>query len=198
MDEQNPSARMNGPAVEPLDSAEPDDVDSQSPATEGQDIDMAAVIAELDDAKQQMAEMLDTLQRSRAEMANFRRRMEQEQERNRQRATERLLLRLLPVMDDFERALRAIPADQQESSWVDGMRMIQRKLWNTLESEGVARIEAIGKPFDPSLHEAVAVDESGGVDTVVEEYAAGYYLNGSVLRPASVKVGALAAGQQVH
>jgi len=91
MDEQNPSARMNGPAVEPLDSAEPDDVDSQSPATEGQDIDMAAVIAELDDAKQQMAEMLDTLQRSRAEMANFRRRMEQEQERNRQRATERLL-----------------------------------------------------------------------------------------------------------
>jgi len=101
-------------------------------------------------------------------------------------------------MDDFERALRAIPADQQESSWVDGMRMIQRKLWNTLESEGVARIEAIGKPFDPSLHEAVAVDESGGVDTVVEEYAAGYYLNGSVLRPASVKVGALAAGQQVH
>jgi molecular chaperone GrpE len=181
---------MNGGTdepVEPVTTVEPPEEHTEAP-------DLATLMAELDETKQQMAEMLDTLQRSRAEMANFRRRMEQEQERIRQRAAERLLLRLLPVIDDFERALKSVPEEHQSSGWVEGIRMIQRKLANVLEAEGVARIEAVGNPFDPSLHEAVAVDDSGGIDTVVEEYAAGYYLNGSVLRPSAVKVGALPPG----
>ena len=150
------------------------------------------VLEELNRFKREAAEMLDTAQRARAELANTRRRFEQEQERTRQRAAERLLLRLLPVADDFDRALRSIPPDQQETSWVEGMRLIERKLWNVLDAEGISPMESVGQPFDPSLHEAVMVDDSGaGADAVVEEFQKGYFLNGTVLRPAMVKVGAL-------
>jgi molecular chaperone GrpE len=154
--------------------------------------DLETIAAELEQTKQQMADYLDQFQRARAELANVRRRFEQEQERTRQRAAERLILKLLPVVDDFGRATRHAPANVVSDPWFEGIRLIERKLWGALEGEGVAAMESLGKPFDPSLHEAVAVDDSAGVaDTVIEEYQPGYFLAGSVLRPAIVKVGAL-------
>jgi len=164
-------------------------------ATEGEQRDdrpsMEDMLAELEQTRQQVASMLDDLQRARAEMINFRRRKEQEQEQIRQRATERLLLKLLPIADDFDRALRAMPEELRANPWIEGVRLIERKLWASIEGEGVKLMDAVGEPFDPSMHEAVTMDDSGeAVDTVVEEFQRGYLLNGSVLRPAMVKVGA--------
>jgi molecular chaperone GrpE len=173
----------------------PGAADDQFAATEShtETPDLETIAVELEHTKQQMAEYLDQFQRARAELANIRRRFEQDQERVRQRASERLILKLLPVVDDFGRATRAAPDDVVNHPWFEGIRLIERKLWQALESEGVAAMSTVGQPFDPSQHEAVAVDDSAGAaDTVVEEFQPGYCLAGSVLRPAIVKVGAAA------
>lgn len=151
---------------------------------------MEEVLAELDQFKADAADMLDRLQRSHAEFANFRRRIEQERELQRSRATEDLVRKLLPVADDFDRALRSVPAEIEGNPWIEGIRLVERKLWRTLEGEGISVMESLGQPFDPSRHEAVMVDDGQGVaDTVVEEFQRGYLVNDTVLRPAMVKVG---------
>ena len=153
---------------------------------------MEAMLAELNQVRTDMAEMLDSLQRSRAEFANYRRRIEQEREQLRVRAAESIVRKLLPVADDFERALRSVPEEVAATSWFDGIRLVERKLWGVLEAEGVAPMESVGQPFDPSRHEAVMVDEGvPNADTVIEEYQRGYLVNDTVLRPAMVKVGSL-------
>ncbi len=145
-------------------------------------------------AQRERDEYLDALQRSRAEFINFRRRTEQDAERNRMRATESLIMRLLPVADDFERALRMVPDTIAAEPWTEGVRMVERKFWRVLEAENIQPMESLGHPFDPSRHEAVMVDDSGGVaDTVIEEYQRGYLSGEHVLRPAMVKVGAVQA-----
>ncbi len=145
--------------------------------------DLAAIAAERD-------EYLEQLQRSRAEFVNFRRRTEQERTQARELANRALLAQLLPVVDDFARALDAIPADQRDTPWVQGIALIERKLWGVLERQGVSQIEALGQPFDPAEHEAIARDEGSAADTVVEIYQPGYRLGTTLLRPAMVKVGA--------
>lgn len=153
---------------------------------------MEEMLAELDQVRTDMAEMLDALQRSRAEFANYRRRIEQEREQLRLRAGESIVRKLLPVADDFERALRMAPEEVSANPWFEGMRLVERKLWGVLEAEGVSPMESVGQPFDPSRHEAVMVDdEVSNADTVVEEYQRGYLVNDTVLRPAMVKVGVL-------
>jgi len=153
---------------------------------------MEEMLAELNQVRIDMAEMLDSLQRSRAEFANYRRRIEQEREQLRVRAAESIVRKLLPVADDFERALRSVPDDVATTSWFEGIRLVERKLWGVLEAEGVSPMESVGQPFDPSRHEAVMVDEGvPNADTVVEEYQRGYLVNDTVLRPAMVKVGTL-------
>lgn len=181
----NESERARGAAVDDDTVNAPSDDNREDHAPT-----MAYVQAEIDEMQQQLADYLDQAQRARAELINVRRRMEQEQERLRQRAAERLVSKLLPVVDDFGRALRSVPAEISGNGWLEGIRLIERKLWNVLDAEGVAAIESVGKPFDPSLHEAVAVDESGG-NIVIEEYQPGYTMHGSVLRPAMVKVGSV-------
>lgn len=151
---------------------------------------MEEVLAELEQFKSDAADMLDRLQRSHAEFANFRRRIEQERDMQRSRATEDLVRKLLPVADDFDRALRSVPAEIDGNPWIEGMRLVERKLWRALEGEGISVMESLGQPFDPSRHEAVMVDEGDGVaDTVIEEFQRGYMVNDTVLRPAMVKVG---------
>ncbi len=153
---------------------------------------MEEVLSELEQFKSDAADMLDRLQRSHAEFANFRRRIEQERETQRSRATEDLVRKLLPVADDFDRALRSVPAEVDGNPWIEGMRLVERKLWRVLEGEGISVMESVGQPFDPSRHEAVMVDEGdGNADTVVEEFQRGYLVNDSVIRPAMVKVGSV-------
>ena len=144
--------------------------------------DLEAVIAERDG-------YLDQLQRSRAEFANFRRRTEQERAQIREIANQALLAQLLPVLDDFQRALAAVPEEQRQTPLVQGLQLIERKFWGVLERAGLAPIEAVGQPFDPAQHEAVESVPGTAGDTVVDVYQAGYRLGQTLLRPAMVKVG---------
>lgn len=149
---------------------------------EAAEADAASLAAERDD-------FLDQLQRSRAEFANFRRRTEQERAQIREIATQALLAQFLPVLDDLQRALAAVPEDRRQEPLVEGLGLIERKFWNVLERSGVTPIEAEGHPFDPALHEAVESVPGTAGDTVVGVYQGGYKLGQTLLRPAMVKVG---------
>lgn len=145
-------------------------------------VDLDTVIAERD-------KYLDQLQRSVAEFANYRRRVDQERAQIKELASIGLLSQIVPVLDDLQRALAQAPADQQESPWVQGVKHIERKFAGVLERAGVTAIDALGQPFDPALHEAVAQEPGTSGNTVVEVYQNGYRLGQGLLRPAMVKVG---------
>jgi len=127
-------------------------------------------------------------QRAQADYTNYKRRAEQEKEEISQFANSILILNLLPVLDDWERALASIPEDQAELGWVEGVRLIERKLRGTLEALGLSPIEAVGQPFDPNLHEA-AMQGKGEEGVVVGELRKGYKFRDRVIRPAKVVVG---------
>jgi molecular chaperone GrpE len=132
---------------------------------------------------------LDQLQRSMAEFANYRRRVDQERAQARVLATRDLLSRLVPIADDFKRALEAVPDDAADAPWIKGVELIERNLHGLLEREQVVPIDALGKPFDPSVHDAIAVDSGSKGSTVVQVFQTGYWHGDQVLRPAVVKVG---------
>jgi molecular chaperone GrpE len=141
------------------------------------------------------AQYLDALQRERASFINYKRRVEQERAESAQYATAALLKKLLTVVDDFDRALQSIPEEERKNNrWLEGIELIARKLHTILEQEGVQPIEALGQPFDPNLHEAVAFEEGADgtgedrTDTISEVFTKGYRLHDRVLRPAMVKV----------
>lgn len=146
--------------------------------------------AQLETAKALAAEHLAALQRTAADFANFRRRTGEDRERELGLASEGLLLKVLVVADDFDRALDAMPAELKGVGWIEGIVLLDRKLRALLESEGVTPIEAVGKPFDPREHEAVASipapDRPEG--EVVAEIQRGYRVRDRVLRPAMVAV----------
>ncbi|MCS6842858.1 MAG: nucleotide exchange factor GrpE [Caldilineales bacterium] len=132
----------------------------------------------------------DKYLRAAADFANAKRRAEMRADSQILAARERILAAILPVLDDFERAFKAVPAEAQQSPWVEGFALIQRKLRATLEREGVTEIQAEGQPFDPVLHQAVVSEPAAGVEpgTVIEVLQKGYTLEGRVLRPSMVKV----------
>ena len=146
---------------------------------------VAGVGDELGRARAQAADFEDRWKRATAEFINYKRRTEQERGDLLRGANGALILELLPVLDDLERALAHVPDEQAESEWVKGTRLVERKFRTILERQGVTAIEALGQPFDPALHEAVG--GSGAV--VAQEYQRGYRLNGRTLRPAMVVVG---------
>jgi molecular chaperone GrpE len=145
---------------------------------------------ELEEAQPQAAQYLDGWQRARAEFANYKKRVEVERGELRRVSNEALLLKLLPVVDDFERAFQTVPEDLADVPWVEGIAMILRKLQAILEGENVTPIEAAGQPFDPQWHEAVMQEETTEHPDgyVVEEMQRGYRLGERVLRPSMVKV----------
>jgi len=127
-------------------------------------------------------------QRAQADFTNFKRRIEQEKEEIGKFANSILVVSLLPVLDDLERALGSVSDDIAELSWVDGIRLIERKLRGILEAQGLFPIEAVGEVFDPYLHEAARQDE-GKEGIVIEELHKGYKFNDRVIRPSRVVVG---------
>jgi molecular chaperone GrpE len=146
--------------------------------------------AELEAARAQATEHVASLQRTAADFANFRRRTAEDRERELGLASELLLRKVLAIADDFDRALDAMPAEIKSVSWIEGIILLDRKLRALLESEGVTPIEAVGRPFDPREHEAIAsVSASGKPDgEVVAELQRGYRVRDRVLRPAMVAV----------
>ncbi|GAJ19100.1 unnamed protein product [marine sediment metagenome] len=155
-------------------------------------------VAEVEDIKvlkQSLAEekkkteaYLANWQRAQADFINYKRRSEQEREELGKFANSLLMLNLLPILDDLERALTSIPPKLAKLSWVDGVRLIERKLWASLEAQGLSQIKALGEPFDPKLHEA-AMHSKGKEEIVIEELQKGYKLHDRVIRPAMVVVG---------
>jgi molecular chaperone GrpE len=156
-------------------------------AADGEEIPLAEQLA----AEQaRAAELRESWQRERADFINYRRRVEGERAELIPMANAALLTKILPVLDDFDLALANIPARAKTTTWVEGVRLIQRKLLKLLEGEGVTPIEALGQPFDPRVHEAVVVDEDANEPhAVVAELRRGYKLRDKVLRPTLVRVG---------
>lgn len=151
---------------------------------------MDSLAAKLEAAEAQVSEYLDGWQRARAEFVNYKRRVEAEREDMRIRSKEDILRKLLPIVDDFERAFQTVPAELENAPWVNGISMIQNKLMALLTQEGVVAIETIGKPFDPRIHEAVLREDSTDLpdETVKTELRRGYLLGDRVLRAAQVAV----------
>ena len=145
--------------------------------------------AEVEKLRSERDEYLDQLRRTMADFANYKRRNEQERALIRQLANRDLLLQIIEVQDDFERALNAIPEDQRENGWVSGAAMIERKLNAVLERAGVTQLDALSQPFDPALHEAVASDPGSSGEQVVEVFRTGYKLGDQILRVAMVRTG---------
>jgi len=152
--------------------------------------EMAALQEELAKKSAEAAEYLDNWRRTTADLSNARKRMLREQEETRAAAAERVLEKLLPVLDDMDRAFAALPTSEAESEWVAGFRAIQRKLHGLLESEGVTPIKTEGQAFDPELHHAVTHEKIDGYDEgqIIGEAARGYMLRDRVLRPSLVRV----------
>ncbi len=141
--------------------------------------------------EQQAQEYKVGWQRSQASFVNYRNRMETDKETWRRRATADLLKEFLPVLDDFERAFQALPAVLERLSWLDGIRLIERKVRNVLNAVGVEPIPVEpGAPFDPQVHQAVMQQSLAGfeADQIIAEVQKGYMLDNLVLRPSLVVV----------
>lgn len=155
--------------------------------------ELTALHQQLEAVQAQADEYLDDLRRERAAFQNYKKRQENERAELRRTAQAALLVQIFPVLDDMERALDAIPDDQADQPWIEGIVFIQRKLQKTLENLGVVPVEAEpGQSFDPLIHEAVSYEENqdhqqGEIISVVQR---GYhYQQGKrVLRPALVRV----------
>ncbi len=146
----------------------------------------------LDDLERQLAEQKDRMLRAMAEADNVRRRAQRDAEERVRYANEGLVRDLIPVLDNLDRALASARGAAGADGVVAGVELIQRELLRVLERAGVTRYSAVGQPFDPTRHEAIArvVSLDAAPDTVVSETAPGYLLQGRVLRPAMVAVAA--------
>lgn len=145
----------------------------------------------LEEERARAEEYLDRWKRAQAEFVNYKKRNEKDREELLRFANSILIAKLLPILDDFERALRTIPDRIHTLTWVEGIFIIHRKLQAVLEQEGVTEIEAeVGREFDPTVHEAVVHEESeeykeGQIIDILQQ---GYKLHDRVVRPTLVKV----------
>ena len=144
---------------------------------------------ELQVLQQQVAELTDALQRERADVINVRRRHEEQIGGLKDMVKANVIGDLLPVVDNFERALKHVPAELEGNDYIKGVQGVVKQFEKTLSDLGVERIKTVGEPFDPKLHEAVSMEEGDGTTEVVsEELQAGYKLGDEIIRHAMVRV----------
>ena len=146
-----------------------------------------ALINQLKEAEAKIVEYKDGWARSQAEFQNYRKRIERDNEMMYASMKGDIIKKVLPALDDLERALANRPADD---AWASGIELIARKMQNILEGEGLKRIDAKGKPFDPNFHEAISHEPADGVESehVIDVVQNGYMLGERVIRPALVRV----------
>lgn len=163
-------------------------VEEEEPTEERDELEQAR--EELEEAKTQAAEYLDGWQRTRAEFSNYKKRQEADRVQMMTLANATLLRKLLPVLDDFERAMATLPMNLSQMTWIEGISLIKYKLDAIIESEGVEPVETEGQAFDPRYHEAVTYEEAEGYEDgqIIGEVQRGYILGERVLRPALVRV----------
>ncbi|MET0832347.1 MAG: nucleotide exchange factor GrpE [Actinomycetota bacterium] len=215
-DDEAPEAVAEGPGEQPVEEqpTEPGEQDEAVPEradelTDEADADIAdeaealegieadgveaeedAIAADLDKARAEAESYLDDLRRLQADFDNYRKRTLREQTARAAAASQALVARLLPVLDNFELAVSSAERSRDFDRMLKGVEMVFGELREVLEAEGLVRIEAEGKPFDPERHEAVIAVEEEDTEPgmVVDIVRAGYELRGKVLRPAMVKV----------
>jgi molecular chaperone GrpE len=142
-----------------------------------------------------LEELTNDLKRVAADFANYRKRNEAERTEFAKYAKSDLIAKLLEVLDGYDRALATVPDELKGQPWVEGMWLVERKLRQVLENEGLIPVDALGKPFDPYVHEAVGHVESDLPEgTVIEEFQKAYRLHDRVIRPALVAVAKTRAG----
>ena len=166
------------------DGSQPDETAPEDSITPEE---LTALKEQLTEARAKADEYMEALQRERADFTNFRRRTEIEAKESYRTITGTTIKKFLTVMDDLERALSHRPADD---SWSDGIELVHRKFQAILDAEGITRIDAEGKPFDPNLHEAIMQEPSPDHEpgTVIAVLQQGYMHGERILRPAMVKV----------
>lgn len=179
--------RLEGGAAEERASAEPG---APAPEASGERDALGQLQEALEAKAREAAAHYDRYLRALADFENYKRRAQRERDEWTRLAHERLVLEILPVLDNFDRALQAEPRPDQLRGFVAGVELIHRELLKVLERIGVTPFSAVGEPFDPQRHEAVMRVETTEVpnQTVVEETERGYLLHDRVLRPARVKV----------
>jgi molecular chaperone GrpE len=144
-----------------------------------------------EEAEQQVGELTQDLQRTRADFENYRKRVEQEKTAAREAGQASAILKLLPVIDNIERAIAYTPEELKDNKWAQGIAGLVKNLEKTLEGLNLKRIDASkGTVFNPELHEAIQFDEdaTGDTEVVADELQAGYTLNGHPIRHAMVRV----------
>ncbi|MEO6513085.1 MAG: nucleotide exchange factor GrpE [Candidatus Saccharimonadales bacterium] len=142
-----------------------------------------------DDNKAQIAALTEALQRERADAVNIRRQHESQMANLRTMVKSSVISDLLPVIDNFERALKHVPQDLEGNDYVKGVNGVVKQFEKTLESIGVERIKTVGEHFDPKLHEAISMEDGEGDHEIVsEELQAGYKIGDDVIRHAMVRV----------
>lgn len=145
---------------------------------------------QLESAMAEAADYKDRWMRGQAEFANARKRMEKQRVQNYQNTMADLAAKILPAIDDFDRAVENVPDAISADSWFEGMQLVHKKLANILESFDVKTIEAVGEPFDPNFHEAITMEPSDEYESgvVIRELQKGYIVGDRVIRPSLVIV----------
>jgi len=177
----NPRKHEPPPEAEPgAGAARPEPVEGRAPEPTPEQ--------QLARAREDAQKYLANWQRAEADFQNYKKRVDQERDDNRRFASAALIMNTLPILDDLERALMSVDARLAGLTWLDGVRLIYRKLQLILENAGVSAIEVEGQQFDPRYHEAV-MHADGPEGKVLAEVQRGYKLHDRVLRPAMVVVG---------
>ena len=146
-------------------------------------------LGELSVLQQQVADLTQALQRERADAENIRRRHDEQMSGLRTLVKINVIEELLPVVDNFERALKHVPEKLKNDPYVKGVQGVVKQFESTLKSMGVQRIETVGESFNPHLHEAVHMEDGNGQNEIItEELQAGYQVGDQVIRHAMVKV----------
>jgi molecular chaperone GrpE len=176
--------------TERADEDDEDAADGGAEALEEVEASDDAIAADLEKARAEAESYLDDLRRLQADFDNYRKRTLREQTARAASASQALVTRLLPVLDNFELAVSAAEQSRDFDRMLKGVEMVFGELREVMEGEGLVKIEAEGKPFDPERHEAVIAVEQENTEpgTVVDIVRTGYELRGKVLRPAMVKV----------
>ena len=145
---------------------------------------------ELFETKKQAETYLENWRRCQADYANLKRRMEEKEKEMICQANTDLILKIVPVLDNFKRAFKHIPKENLESDWVSGIKHLEKQLEDILEKEGLEKIKTEGEKFNPEFHEALLTDNKKDMasDIILEELEAGYMLGDKVIKPAKVKV----------
>jgi molecular chaperone GrpE len=167
--------------------------ETTGPAENGDRVDTAVeptLEEQLEALEAESARNLDSLLRAQAELSNARKRFEKQRAMTYVNANAELAAKLLPIIDDFERALGSVPVEISEDGWYSGIELVYRKFNSVLEGMGAQPIEAVGQMFDPNYHEALGIDETDEFESgvVSREMQRGYQLGDRVVRPSLVYV----------